>query len=121
MLKEELADPYVNVNDGFNWFAGCLHGSPGVPYDPLCGAVSTENSKAGTVELLPNPATDQVLIRLAEPIDGVLTLYDVSGRKMQTHAINTRESVINISGLKHGIYTVVVDSKVRVTARLIVH
>jgi hypothetical protein len=28
----ELRDPYGNLNDGNNWFAGCVMGSPGKPY-----------------------------------------------------------------------------------------
>lgn len=32
----ELLDTGDNVNDGNNWFAGCLGGSPGMAYDPAC-------------------------------------------------------------------------------------
>lgn len=32
----ELSNPQDPINDGSNWFAGCLAGSPSIAYDPAC-------------------------------------------------------------------------------------
>jgi hypothetical protein len=44
----ELKDPYGNLNDGNNWFAGCVMGSPGTAYTSC-------NSKIVFTEIMHSP------------------------------------------------------------------
>ncbi|MEI6749718.1 MAG: lamin tail domain-containing protein [Bacteroidota bacterium] len=58
----EILDANGIVCDGDNWFAGCLSGSPGEPYEGPCN--TGINSHAGQSFLIfPNPASTQVFIR----------------------------------------------------------
>jgi hypothetical protein len=103
----ELADPYVNVNDGFNWFAGCLYGSPGGPYDPLCGAVGTEQTEVEkSFSIYPNPAIDILSIDLIDMHSGDIVMLDAFGRKVLTEAVYNAGSVLDISGLQSGLYII---------------
>jgi hypothetical protein len=61
----ELADPYVNINDPFNWFAGCPGGSPGGPYNPDCIAVDIKPiTHTESFRVYPNPFDQQLTIVL---------------------------------------------------------
>ena len=67
-------------------------------------------------EVIPNPFTDEVRIKSAQPLDGVarVQLYDVLGRRVYDatengHAVN--EFIIDGSALKPGIYFYRINTK----------
>ncbi|CAN5425532.1 hypothetical protein BH11BAC1_BH11BAC1_03680 [soil metagenome] len=57
----ELIDPAGDLNDGNNWFAGCLHGSPGRAYSTISANIGNAGSLAfcapGNVNLSSNTGT----------------------------------------------------------------
>ncbi|MCX6274785.1 MAG: CotH kinase family protein [Bacteroidetes bacterium] len=57
----ELIDPNGDLNDGNNWFAGCLHGSPGRAYSTITASIGNSGSLSfcspGSVSLSSNTGT----------------------------------------------------------------
>lgn len=61
------------------------------------------------VELQPNPAREQVQIRLSRQASGRVLLYDMTGRsKKETGFVNTHKFVLETAGLTPGVYTCMV-------------
>ena len=101
----ELADPYVNLNDPFNWFAGCLGGSPGTAYDPLCGMVGVI-SPTSDIQMMvaPNPATSFVKVTFYEETSGIVRIMDINGRELLRQTITGLETELKTDGLVAGVY-----------------
>ena len=59
----ELLDPNGNLNDGGNWFAGCIGGSPGGPFEE-CDTIGVNEfyTKNGYIKVFPNPFGDNTTI-----------------------------------------------------------
>jgi hypothetical protein len=107
----ELADTYVNVNDGFNWFAGCLHGSPGGPYDPLCGAVGVDPVDAeSSFMLFPNPVDDLLSIKTNAEVSATISVIDVLGKVVLQKVFVGSETTFNTVALPAGVYFVVLHT-----------
>ncbi|MCD4745198.1 MAG: CotH kinase family protein, partial [Bacteroidales bacterium] len=60
----ELDDPYEDLNDGTNWFAGCIGGSPGQPYTECdtIGIAEYSNNENISVKIFPNPFSETAKI-----------------------------------------------------------
>jgi len=60
----ELDDPYEDLNDGTNWFAGCIGGSPGQPYTECdtIGIAEYSNNENISVKVFPNPFSETAKI-----------------------------------------------------------
>ena len=60
----ELIDPAGDLNDGNNWFAGCLHGSPGRAYSTISANISSGGNLSfctpGSVALSSNTGSGYV-------------------------------------------------------------
>ncbi len=67
----ELLDHNGNFNDGNNWFAGCIGGSPGGQYEE-CDTVGVKEfySSNGYVKVYPNPFGDKTTIEFKADDDG---------------------------------------------------
>jgi hypothetical protein len=78
----ELDDPLGDLNDGNNWFSGCLGGSPGGPFLP-CDTIGIEEigNESLRVEVFPNPMEEktQIKISTANKIQVVFQLFDNQG------------------------------------------
>jgi len=86
----ELLDPNNNLNDPENWFAGCVFGSPGSAYNPLCTFASETNeeiiavSEDGThfLNAYPNPAGELLTLEFYndKPFDQFnIKVYNMQG------------------------------------------
>lgn len=116
----ELSDPHVNLNDPLNWFAGCLGGSPGKAYDPLCvSGVEPVNASIG-ISLYPNPVTDLLSVTLVEQQTGTATMVDVGGRIISQKEITNGHVTFETKTLGAGIYFVIVKGKEGVFAEKVV-
>lgn len=103
----ELADSSANVNDGTNWFAGCLLGSPGTYYVPCGPDAVDEYNEEQTLRLFPNPAKHSIWIQL--PLQAKhraqLTIRDISGKIIQEQIVsNTQQLHMDISTWNSGMY-----------------
>ena len=60
----ELLDPYGDLNDGNNWFAGCIGGSPGGPFEG-CDTIGVSEflSESGYLKVYPNPFGEKTIIK----------------------------------------------------------
>ncbi|MDF3029164.1 MAG: hypothetical protein K0S23_3471 [Fluviicola sp.] len=73
-----------------------------------------------TIQLYPNPSNNQVFIRSDNTIEQVM-LYDLNGMLVKTVSPNAKNTSINVSGLKSGMYIATVQTNQSiVTKRLIV-
>ena len=104
----ELSDPYVNLNDAFNWFAGCIGGSPGMAYDPSCGMVSVQSPEnIAAMSVHPNPAGDRITVSLGAIPNGPVRLVDIGGRVVLEKLTAEQTVEIETAHLEAGIYFVV--------------
>ncbi|MFA4851159.1 MAG: CotH kinase family protein [Bacteroidales bacterium] len=83
----ELLDNYGNLNNAYNWFAGCIGGSPGGPFTP-CDNDITELSSDGLInfDVFPNPFINST--NIAFSIDEAswvsIKITDIYGKAIET-------------------------------------
>lgn len=56
------------------------------------------------VKLYPNPATDQLVFERSIATEEWIHIYDLSGRTVVMKRLNSKQSYMDVSKLKHGIY-----------------
>ncbi len=74
----------------------------------------------GGIILYPNPASD--LVHLVLPRHGapaIIHVYDASGRRVRTATVNDVLVDIDVSMLRNGLYSIVVDTELGSTTRMI--
>ena len=91
------------LDDRFSYLDGEINAA--------CGTWSIEASEpvegpTQIVEVFPNPAKDRINIRFAEDVEAVVSLYDMTGRLVQSFA-GQNQFLIPIQNLSKGIYTLV--------------
>jgi hypothetical protein len=110
----ELVDAYVNLNDPLNWFAGCIGGSPGGPYDPLCVPVAVEPvDSANFMHLFPNPVSDELSIHFEHELKGKLSVLDLLGKIVLEKTITSQNEVLRVDELNAGVYFLQVNNRDR--------
>ena len=72
--------------------------------------------------LYPNPVTDRLNIQSGNlALPAVVTLYDLSGRIILTHTIETQQTALDVSSLSPGMYTVeIISCRERIAQKLII-
>jgi CotH kinase protein/Lamin Tail Domain/Secretion system C-terminal sorting domain/Chitobiase/beta-hexosaminidase C-terminal domain/Divergent InlB B-repeat domain len=86
----ELSTSNANPSEGSSWFAGCLRGSPSLPYDPNCLQLSISKPSDNSIlqfDLYPNPANDFFQIQVNTNFNASnasIEIYDGLGRKVRT-------------------------------------
>jgi photosystem II stability/assembly factor-like uncharacterized protein len=68
-----------------------------------------ENQKPGSLNIYPNPATDQIIIETSESgsnLNGTISLYGMAGHELIQKQVQGSRSEINVSALPNGIYFV---------------
>jgi hypothetical protein len=112
----ELADSSADVNNGENWFAGCLLGSPGAYYIP-CGPDAVDEADGSLVlQLFPNPAKHTLTILLpSESTSHIhLTLSDLNGKVMHNAYVTQNEPLqLNIAEYASGMYVLTLHTDTR--------
>lgn len=77
-----LDDPYGDINNGSNWFSGCVGGSPGGAYEPCDTIAVFEYAQLNDhIHIYPNPALDKVFIEIKFKTETAFTIEftDFSG------------------------------------------
>jgi hypothetical protein len=92
----------------FAWFEGCPGGSPYADYDPNCGTVSiSETTSIEGISVYPNPANEQVWIRLPEGTSGTVSIIDVTGKRVAEQSFGVSNVLTaDVSMLSSGMYIV---------------
>lgn len=83
---------------------------------------STENpGHQGTqLDIMPNPASDHIMVEWAEADDGQrIYIFDSAGRLHQTGRFTDGRSSMDVSGLSPSVYFITTDGNNRVTERFI--
>lgn len=80
----------------------------GIPFSKTVGVNNISNQIKASV--FPNPATETLTIQLQQPTRAQITVYDYTGKLVDTFAISEASNHLNISTLKPGIYLYVIKS-----------
>lgn len=124
----ELDNIEGDLNNGFNWFAGCIGGSPGKGY------VECENNTDGlqnifseivsqTILVFPNPTKENITIVIPTTKKGFkCRLYNIYGDLvLQNNSLINTSTTISLKNLKPGIYILdIYNSQERVREKIIV-
>ncbi|MBK7129215.1 MAG: T9SS type A sorting domain-containing protein [Crocinitomicaceae bacterium] len=109
-----IANGYYTVEVSLN---GCVDTAD-------CLLVEVENlseyKQTNLINLYPNPVDDVLTIDKIESVDGVLYLYDISGKLVATHLITSERSQLDLSDLNRGIYQVHFISENRHESQLLI-
>ncbi|TSA51157.1 MAG: lamin tail domain-containing protein [Sphingobacteriales bacterium] len=104
----ELNNIHGHMNEGTNWFAGCLEGSPGRAYDPNCGTgVSEIENNDFDLQLINSLSDDKVYAQIygVEKYSSVkFSIVDIYGREVYSESVENGTTAINISELSVGVY-----------------
>jgi pectate lyase len=68
-----------------------------------------ENTSTSKFQCYPTLVEDEVQISLPETDDATITIFDHSGRKLKYIATKGRNTILDLSSFKHGIYIVLVS------------
>jgi hypothetical protein len=106
----ELDDPDALLNNPLNWFAGCLGGSPGGPYNTDCIAVDVQPvSTSNDWNIFPNPVDQQLTIQLDVERDGIIQVTDVYGKIITQQTLTSIVNTLSTSTWSSGIYLVMIE------------
>lgn len=73
---------------------------------------SKSYDKISALKMYPNPATDQVNIRLGKDISGKVFVRNISGKLILEQAVNNKNEVnINTSNLAKGVYMIIFEGE----------
>ncbi len=114
----ELSDHNGNVNDGSNWFAGCLYGSPATPYDAsdcTIDFVATPLAKSLAIQCRQSLQNKTITVQLEAheaiaPSTANITIYNSLGnriyhRKQLSHA----PLILSTEHWQKGLYIILVN------------
>jgi hypothetical protein len=125
----QVKDVTGDFNDGTNWFAGCILGSPGGPHVP-CDTVSVNSihEPGFDIEIFPNPASGELTIRFPDHFDGLgveVEIFNLEGILVFQQKIDLKQAdrtiVLNVSNLNMGVYIISIRNKyTRIHHRIII-
>ena len=92
-------DPFVAFSDGANNYEAT------VMYYNVTAGIDVKQQPQ--LSVYPNPARDKITIGSSEiPVNGQLSILDISGKELLQQPINGQKTVIDISSLPGGVYIV---------------
>ncbi len=108
----ELDDPSGDLNEGSNWFSGCIGGSPGAAFTECDTVFINENPDVNDViRIYPNPAKTTIFIEFYSKHEDEITiiLYDALGIPVFTKHKGLSSATlnpipVNISKISPGAY-----------------
>lgn len=104
--------PDNNPNMPSSWIAGCMGGTPGLPYDPGCITGIQDVSSASRLVLYPNPVADKLTVQYDRKINEVVIL-DMHGRFIS----KANQNVISVKSLAPGMYIIMITDQDGAKAR----
>ena len=109
----EISDITGDVNNGLNYTANCLNGTPGQMPNiqcEYCTDLGDNEKEQVEIVVFPNPAHKElfVIIRSSDLYNADLMLYDIQGRRITSKQINdltyNNQVSFNTSDLISGVY-----------------
>ena len=106
----ELSNIHGHMDDGTNWFAGCLEGSPGEVYDPNCG-MGVNEIEDDLLSIYPNPASQWLMVggSWLENIEAIISVEDILGRNVLQFTTHDSPLTVYVHSLPAGIYFIEVS------------
>ena len=89
---------------------------PDTTGNPSTGLISLAQSG---VSLIPNPVSDQLRIQADEALEGVYSLYTISGQKLLDGTLSNAVTSLDLSALEAGTYLLQLDATLRDGTRII--
>ena len=84
----------------------------GAQNDALAGIEHNINESETTIQLYPNPASENVIIKIEGTTENIAIIYDLQGREVQQHLLNqTGITEINVGQLSKGTYIVKIGNE----------
>jgi hypothetical protein len=120
----EFKNYALNCNEGINWFAGCIGGSPFTAYNPVCVplyplGISSTSTQDPLVTISPNPSTGIFTILDTNATGGFVRITDVVGRVVYQGELAANAQV-DIHSVPDGLYSVTVThNQLRVTKTIL--
>jgi len=122
----ELVDEPGNPNDAVSWVAGCLYGSPGIPFTIPC-PVSIINVIPTALTLGPNPFSNYITLVIDETIlPKSIEIFNAIGQSVTmlqplNNAVTWNSTDVNGKVVNDGIYFIVVTDNAgnTITAKII--
>lgn len=65
-----------------------------------------ETELSASVNVYPNPASDYINVTIAQPLDGMIFVYDMNGKTMLTQSCSMQNTSVDMSSLAAGNYLV---------------
>jgi hypothetical protein len=85
------------------------------------GTTSVQENRKSKIELFPNPAYDQVILKVDPQLIGMnYTLHDCTGKSLLQGTIRSDRHVIYLTDLPNGIYTLALDELLKERFKLII-
>lgn len=94
----------------------------GNTYEHIFGVgtnLGIEEAITTTIQLYPNPVTDQLFIEAEFPLEKI-SLYDSNGRKLKEEKEMTNASPLDVAGLSTGVYFLYIQSEGKVSVHKII-
>jgi len=109
----ELSDPFGDLNDPANWFAGCIGGSPGGPYEE-CDTIGILERSGGESEIriFPNPAKDYIKFEVQSSkfeVGVEIIVVSVMGKEVARLPLKGERTVWDCKGAESGVYFYFLD------------
>lgn len=82
--------------------------------------VASTEAAAPSFTLYPNPASGQLVVDVSSQHQGMLVMYDPSGRVVLSQSVVSNRETLDVSNLKGGIYTVVIETDEAVLRKRVV-
>lgn len=97
---------------GTNYYRLKMNDAEGkVQYSKVVTVLSPSNTKGSiTLSAFPNPATDIVTVNIADATTGLIAVMDVTGKTVQSFAVNSSSTTLHTSDLPAGVYTIMYKS-----------
>jgi len=95
---------------GVNFFADTPPTDPNPLNNFMCvnytvtSVASIDGNTIGQISVYPNPATNQVNFDLANNVADMITIFDISGRVIESIQINGSIESLNVENFENGIY-----------------
>jgi hypothetical protein len=125
----ELIDPSGDLNEGLNWFSGCIGGSPGEPFFECDTIYINEHlDENHIIKLYPNPFNNKLTIEIFtdQSNEMQIELFDVMGNLKFNEVFFVQAGQLNIfeffpNELKSGVYlTRIFGNNINHTTKVIV-
>jgi hypothetical protein len=82
-------------------------------YSEACDWAAILEMEFSAIKILPNPATDWLLVQFQNPQNESLEIYDIDGKILSTHSISETQTLIDLRNYSSGIYFIQIGTQIQ--------